>query len=149
MGWLKIVATHTHLTEITYSDESAPARTCDWNHPLIAEATSQLSEYFAGKRTTFDLPLDPSRGTAFQKKVWKALTTIPYAGTASYGEIATKIRSPQASRAVGQANNRNPFSIVVPCHRVIGANGQLTGYGGGIKRKRWLLEHEAREPKGK
>jgi methylated-DNA-[protein]-cysteine S-methyltransferase len=102
----------------------------------------QLNEYFAGNRREFDLPLN-ARGTAFQKRVWSALRDIPYGETASYGATATAIGTPTASRAVGLANGQNPISIVVPCHRVVGADGSLTGYGGGIEAKRWLLAHEA------
>ena len=108
----------------------------------LRAAERALGEYFAGTRRRFDdLLLAPS-GTAFQARVWSALQAIPYGGTESYGALARRIRSPRASRAVGLANGRNPVSIVVPCHRVIGANGALTGYAGGIERKRWLLEHE-------
>jgi methylated-DNA-[protein]-cysteine S-methyltransferase len=107
----------------------------------FAAAREQLGEYFAGERTEFDLPLAPV-GTAFQQEVWSALREIPYAQTASYGELAEGIGRPGASRAVGMANGRNPISIVVPCHRVIGASGDLTGYAGGVERKRFLLELE-------
>lgn len=109
--------------------------------PAPAEAVRQLEEYFAGRRATFDLPLAP-RGTRFQLQVWLALRSIPPGETTSYGAIAGAIGKPSASRAVGAANGRNPISIVVPCHRVIGANGTLTGYGGGLERKAWLLDHE-------
>ncbi len=105
-------------------------------------AADQLAEYFAGSRTEFDLPLAP-RGTPFQLAVWAELTRIPYGVTASYGEVAAALgKSLLASRAVGLANGRNPISIIVPCHRVIGADGSLTGYGGGLDRKEWLLRHE-------
>jgi methylated-DNA-[protein]-cysteine S-methyltransferase len=104
-------------------------------------ALRQLNEYFAGSRQEFTLPLRP-QGTTFQRRVWDALIEIPYGVTWSYGELARRIDNPNASRAVGLANGRNPISIVVPCHRVIGANGTLTGYGGGLERKRWLLAHE-------
>lgn len=107
------------------------------------EAARQLDEYFAGRRTDFDLPLRPS-GTPFQRQVWAALREIPYAWTISYGELARRIGQPHASRAVGLANGRNPISVIVPCHRVIGANGALTGYGGGLERKRHLLALEER-----
>ena len=107
----------------------------------FAAAREQLDEYFAGERIEFDLALG-SAGTAFQQRVWRALTEIPYGETASYGQIARAIGSPTASRAVGMANGRNPISIVVPCHRVIGAGGKLTGYAGGVERKRYLLELE-------
>jgi methylated-DNA-[protein]-cysteine S-methyltransferase len=109
--------------------------------PVLARARQQLIEYFAGVRTTFDLPLDPP-GTAFQRQVWDALRTIPYGATTSYSELARRLGDPGATRAVGAANGKNPIPIIVPCHRVIGARGELTGFGGGLDRKRWLLEHE-------
>jgi methylated-DNA-[protein]-cysteine S-methyltransferase len=109
----------------------------------FAAAASQLSAYFAGELTSFDLPLQPA-GTAFQKKVWMALRDIPYGRTITYGELAAGIGSAAASRAVGLANGKNPISIVVPCHRVIGTDGSLTGYGGGLERKRFLLDLEGR-----
>lgn len=105
-------------------------------------AADQLREYFAGDRTDFSLPLAAS-GTPFQQRVWTALREIPYGTTWSYGQLAARIGQPSASRAVGLANGRNPIAIVVPCHRVIGASGALTGYAGGVGRKRWLLDHEA------
>ena len=107
-----------------------------------SEATRQLREYFDGERRSFELPL-AARGTDFQRRVWSELKKIPHGRTRSYGEIAEAIGQPTASRAVGAANGRNPISIVVPCHRVIGASGALTGYAGGMDRKRWLLNHEA------
>jgi methylated-DNA-[protein]-cysteine S-methyltransferase len=107
----------------------------------LAEAIHQLDQYFAGERTVFDLPL-ALHGTPFQREVWAALRDIPYGETVSYGQLADRIGRPAAVRAVGLANGRNPVSIVVPCHRVVGAKGGLTGYGGGIERKRRLLEME-------
>ncbi|MCW2542242.1 MAG: methylated-DNA--protein-cysteine S-methyltransferase [Frankiales bacterium] len=107
------------------------------------DVRGQLGEYFAGDRRDFDLPLS-ARGTAFQQQVWAALLAIPYGRTTSYGRMAASISSPNASRAVGLANGQNPISIIVPCHRVVGANGSLTGYGGGLDAKRWLLTHEVR-----
>jgi methylated-DNA-[protein]-cysteine S-methyltransferase len=108
----------------------------------FAPAAGQLAEYFAGSRTEFDLPLAP-RGTPFQLAVWAELTKIPHGRTVSYGAVAAALgKSPVASRAVGLANGRNPISIIVPCHRVIGADGSLTGYGWGVERKEWLLRHE-------
>lgn len=101
----------------------------------------QLEAYFAGELHIFDVPLAPS-GTDFQRKVWQALRDIPFGHTQSYGALAQRIGAPKASRAVGMANGHNPISIIIPCHRVIGANGSLTGYGGGLDRKRWLLAHE-------
>lgn len=111
---------------------------------VIERTRKQLDAYFAGKRTDFDLPLG-AEGTAFQKKVWRALTRIPYGATRSYGEIAQAIGAPSASRAVGAANGRNPIPVIVPCHRVIGASGALTGFGGGMERKRFLLALEGRD----
>jgi methylated-DNA-[protein]-cysteine S-methyltransferase len=109
---------------------------------LFPVASEQLAEYFAGARTEFDLPLAPG-GTPFQLAVWAELIRIPYGTTVSYGAIAAALgKSPVASRAVGLANGRNPISIIVPCHRVIGADGSLTGYGWGVERKEWLLRHE-------
>lgn len=105
------------------------------------QVVAQLQAYFAGERRQFDLPLAPV-GTDFQRRVWRALQGIPFGQTSSYGELAGRLGKPTASRAVGMANGRNPISIVVPCHRVIGADGSLTGYGGGLPRKRWLLQHE-------
>ena len=105
------------------------------------ETKQQLTAYFAGSLTKFDLPLK-MQGTIFEQQVWEALKTIPYGTTISYGELAQQLGNKAASRAVGSANGRNPISIIVPCHRVIGANGKLTGYGGGIERKQWLLKHE-------
>ncbi|HEX6325679.1 MAG TPA: methylated-DNA--[protein]-cysteine S-methyltransferase [Jiangellaceae bacterium] len=113
----------------------------------FTEACRQLDEYFAGQRTEFDLPLNPA-GTPFQRRVWEALKTIPYGEIRSYGEIAEQIGRPGAARAVGLANGRNPISIVVPCHRVIGASGALTGYGGGLERKQYLLNLETRVSAG-
>jgi methylated-DNA-[protein]-cysteine S-methyltransferase len=109
--------------------------------PLINEAYRQLSEYLLGERKRFDLPLNP-QGTVFQQQVWKALCDIPYGETRSYKQIAKAIGNPKAVRAVGMANNRNPLLIVVPCHRVIGANGKLVGYAAGIKKKEFLLKLE-------
>lgn len=111
------------------------------DHALLQQARKQLTEYFAGERTEFELPLEP-QGTEFQREVWEQLRAIPYGETASYGQIAQRVGRPQASRAVGAANGANPIAIVVPCHRVIGADGSLTGFGGGLPRKQWLLQHE-------
>ena len=113
----------------------------DGGSAVLKEAERQLAEYFAGERTTFDLPLAPT-GTPFQRRVWDALTAIPYGETVSYGELARRIGQPTASRAVGLANGKNPISIVVPCHRVIGSSGKLVGYGGGLERKQTLLALE-------
>jgi methylated-DNA-[protein]-cysteine S-methyltransferase len=109
---------------------------------LLCRAREQLWAYFAGELLDFDLPLGAT-GTEFQRRVWSALCGIPYGQTVSYAEIARRIGLPTASRAVGAANGRNPISLIVPCHRVIGADGTLTGYGGGLERKQWLLRHES------
>ncbi len=107
-----------------------------------ADAVEQLHEYFDGTRTTFDLRLEPA-GTDFQRQVWDALRTIPYGATETYGHLAERIGHPRGTRAVGAATGRNPISIIVPCHRLVGASGGLTGYAGGLDRKRWLLDLEA------
>ena len=112
-------------------------------HPVLARSAQQLSEYFAGDRQDFDRPLDPE-GTDFQQQAWLALRTIPYGETVSYGEQAALMGDKNKARAVGAANGRNPISIIVPCHRVVGSNGSLTGFAGGIESKRWLLEHESK-----
>ncbi|MGH7729864.1 MAG: methylated-DNA--[protein]-cysteine S-methyltransferase [Candidatus Eiseniibacteriota bacterium] len=116
-----------------------------WEPSLLElkSITEQLESYFLGTLREFEIPLDPV-GSEFQLKVWGALSRIPFAETRTYGEIARQVGQPRAARAVGLANGDNPIAIVVPCHRVIGADGSLTGYGGGVNRKRWLLEHEAR-----
>ncbi|MCV7067541.1 methylated-DNA--[protein]-cysteine S-methyltransferase [Mycolicibacterium farcinogenes] len=129
---------HLRMVDQTYEPSRTGWETDDSAFP---EAVEQLAAYFAGKLTEFDLELDMV-GTQFQRRVWEALRTIPYGETCSYGEIARQIGSPAAFRAVGLANGHNPIGIIVPCHRVIGANGSLTGYGGGLDRKRALLELE-------
>ncbi|WP_441961812.1 methylated-DNA--[protein]-cysteine S-methyltransferase [Mycolicibacterium houstonense] len=129
---------HLRMVDQTYEPSRTGWETDDSAFP---EAIEQLAAYFAGELTEFDLELDMV-GTQFQRRVWEALRTIPYGETCSYGEIARQIGSPAAFRAVGLANGHNPIGIIVPCHRVIGANGSLTGYGGGLDRKRALLELE-------
>jgi methylated-DNA-[protein]-cysteine S-methyltransferase len=147
LGPLLLTADDEGITGL-HMDGSAHGPThprADWvqDASRFAEARHQLEEYFSGDRTEFDLPLRPV-GTPFQQRVWAALQTIPYGEIRSYGEIATQISRPGASRAVGLANGRNPIAVIVPCHRVIGASGSLTGYGGGLQRKRLLLDLEAR-----
>jgi len=148
VGKLKLVASENALIGVLWTWEhldrlSDDVHKVDGHHPILAETERQLSEYFAGKRTQFELPLEP-RGTEFQQKVWRALRTIPFGKTKSYIDIAEAIGSPRACRAVGAANGKNPISIVIPCHRVVGANGSLTGFGGGLETKAKLLAHEAR-----
>ena len=113
------------------------------NHPVLVAAVDQLSEYFAGDRQRFDLLLDPI-GTDFQQSAWMALRAIPYGTTVSYGEQAAAMGDKRKARAVGAANGRNPISIIVPCHRVVGSNGSLTGFAGGLESKQWLLDHESK-----
>jgi methylated-DNA-[protein]-cysteine S-methyltransferase len=133
------------LAELRLPDsDGLPAVPANGHHrddDAFAAVRAQLSEYFEGARTSFDLPL-AARGTSFQLQVWDALRLIPYGVTASYGEVAASIGRPGAARAVGLANGRNPIAIIVPCHRVIGADGSLVGYGGGLERKRYLLDLE-------
>jgi methylated-DNA-[protein]-cysteine S-methyltransferase len=119
---------------------------CVRDDGLFVAMANQISAYFAGELQAFDLPLAPE-GTAFQRLVWKGLLDIPFGATESYGQLGKRIGHDDAARAVGLANGHNPISIIIPCHRVIGANGSLTGYGGGIERKQWLLEHERRYSK--
>lgn len=128
----------THRGETRQID---PHWTRDDHDPLLERAAAQLDEYFARRRLAFDLPLRPA-GTEFQRRVWNALLEITFGQTMSYGELATTLGDANASRAVGLANGRNPIAIIIPCHRVIGADGSLTGFGGGIERKRFLLEME-------
>ncbi|MDT5222606.1 MAG: methylated-DNA-[protein]-cysteine S-methyltransferase [Mycobacterium sp.] len=132
------VLTHLRMVDQTYEPNRA-----DWalDNSAFADAAKQLDAYFAGERLDFDVELDLG-GTQFQQRVWKALLTIPYGETRSYGEIAGQIGAPGAARAVGLANGHNPIAIIVPCHRVIGASGKLTGYGGGLDRKQTLLSLE-------
>ncbi len=111
------------------------------DHQILADTVEQLEEYFAGERTAFDLPLDPA-GTDFQRDVWAGLSAIPFGQTRSYGELADELEHPGAARAVGAATGRNPISIVVPCHRLVGSTGALTGFAGGLDAKRWLLTRE-------
>jgi methylated-DNA-[protein]-cysteine S-methyltransferase len=147
VGKLKLIASSEALVAVLWEREK-PNRVkletpeLDPHHPLLLEAEGQLSEYFAGQRTQFDLPLEP-RGTAFQTRVWQALREIPFGQTKSYMDLAAAIGSPEAIRAVGAANGKNPLSIIVPCHRVIGADGSLTGFAGGLHVKAALLALEA------
>ncbi|MHA3841367.1 methylated-DNA--[protein]-cysteine S-methyltransferase [Sphingomonas aestuarii] len=146
VGELTLVASDAGLVAVLWSHDDVDRvrlgeRVADDDHPVLIAAATQLDDYFAGRRTAFDLPLD-FRGTDFQKSVWAALLTIPFGETRSYGDIARQIGRPTASRAVGAANGRNPISIIAPCHRVIGANGSLTGFAGGIEAKRLLLALE-------
>jgi methylated-DNA-[protein]-cysteine S-methyltransferase len=144
IGNLVLAGDDAGLRHILFSaDEVPPGWTLD--RAFLAAARQQIAEYFAGARQVFDLPLAPA-GTAFQQRVWRALIEIPYGRTESYGALAQRIGNPGAARAVGLANNRNPLPIVIPCHRVIGASGSLTGYGGGLPVKQHLLVLEGARP---
>ena len=145
IGMLTITSNGSALTQllIARDDETDLDLVAPETDAVLAAAREQLDAYFDMRLTRFDLPLEP-RGTDFQRRVWESLRVIPFGETISYAELARRIDNPKAVRAVGAANGRNPLMIVVPCHRVIGADGSLTGFGGGIDRKRWLLDHEAR-----
>ncbi len=147
VGSLTLVASREGLAAVLWEND-APGRVPlgpleeDGEHPLLQETERQLADYFSGTLTAFSIPLD-FRGTGFQKKVWAALTSIPYGETRSYAAIARQIGHPDAVRAVGAANGRNPVSIIAPCHRVIGSNGKLTGFAGGLEAKAYLLRLES------
>ncbi len=143
LGRIGIADNGSAITEVFFDDGSMPAGATRQETPLIKQAGAQLDEYFRGARETFDLPLAPV-GTAFQQAVWRVLQTIPYGKTMHYQAVAALVGNPKASRAVGMANNRNPISIIIPCHRVIGKNGALVGYGGGLAIKEKLLALEQR-----
>ena len=151
VGTLKLVGSDAGLAAVLWENDP-PARVRltidgqDDRHPVLVETERQLREYFEGRRTSFALPLDPA-GTAFQQKVWKALLTIPFGETRSYAQIACQVGNARATRAVGAANGRNPLSIVAPCHRVIGSNGALTGFAGGLDVKKYLLSMENSRPR--
>lgn len=151
IGPLLLAASDEGLHAVEFHEARHPVRRGeDWregDHPGLRRAEQQLREYFAGDRRSFDLPLAP-RGTPFQREVWQALATIPYGKTRSYGQLAATLGRASASRAVGAANGRNPLPIVLPCHRVIGANGSLTGFGGGLPAKQFLLTLEGALPRG-
>ncbi len=145
IGTLTLTSNGTALTRLAIADAGELA---DSDVPadadgILAAAQEQLDAYFDMRLTRFDLPLEP-RGTDFQQRVWESLRVIPFGETISYAELARRVGSPKAVRAVGAANGRNPLMIIVPCHRVIGADGSLTGFSGGVERKQWLLDHETR-----
>lgn len=148
IGTLTLIANAHGLTAVLWPEDpvgrvnvKARAENSQETHPVLELTSTQLTEYFAGHRREFDVPLAP-RGTDFQKEVWRALAEIPFGETRSYGDIARRIRRPKAVRAVGGANGRNPISIIVPCHRVVGATGALTGFAGGLRIKEYLLRLE-------
>jgi len=148
VGELRIIASSRGVRAVLWPGDTAervPVGDTAGGDPdadcVLAEAARQLQEYFAGHRQRFDLPLDPV-GTEFQQQAWQVLRTIPYGETISYGEQARRLGDVNKSRAVGAANGRNPISIIVPCHRVVGSTGKLTGFAGGLDTKAWLLQHE-------
>ena len=141
IGRLLLTARDGALTSLWMEPFEQPAQ-AGRRDPVLTAARRQLDAYFAGTLTEFDLPLAPA-GTPFQTGVWDELQRVPYASTLSYAQLAERVGRPGHFRAVGSANGRNPISIIIPCHRVVGSDGSLTGYGGGIDRKRWLLDHEA------
>ena len=144
IGKLTVVAAGTGIRRILWEGEDPPAGAVEGRSGILDAGVTQIREYFSGTRTTFDLPLDLG-GTPFQQKVWRELGSIPFGTTISYGEQARRIGRPQAARAVGAANGQNPIPIVIPCHRVIGSNGKLTGFGGGLPTKERLLALEAKQ----
>jgi methylated-DNA-[protein]-cysteine S-methyltransferase len=148
IGKLTLIANGSALVAVRMERERPDrlrleAASADTHHPVLTEAERQLVDYFAGKRIRFELPIEP-RGTDFQRKVWRYLAAIPFGKTKTYGDIAKTVGSPKGSRAVGAACGKNPLAIVVPCHRVVGASGALTGFGGGLETKAELLALEAR-----
>ena len=148
IGPLMLAADDAGLRHIEFRDNRHPANRADWHggdSEILQASEAQLAEYFAGTRTSFDLPLAP-QGTAFQLQVWHELARIPFGATISYAQLAQRIGKPEAVRAVGAANGRNPLPIVLPCHRVIGADGALVGFGGGLPTKQFLLRLEGALP---
>ena len=142
IGKIKISGTADYISQVIFVNEDAPAvEISETIPPLLIECTEQLIQYFQGARRSFELPLN-QQGTAFQQEVWTELMSIGYAKTISYINVARRTGDPKATRAVANANGKNNLCIIVPCHRVIGANHELTGYSGGLWRKKWLLEHE-------
>lgn len=141
IGIIKLTANDRALIHCDFVEQTSSEN--NLRHPILDIALTELQAFFAGKLFRFSVPLVP-QGTAFRLRVWQALQQIPYGQTVAYGDIAKTIGMPTASRAIGQANHHNPISIMIPCHRVIGKNGNLTGYGAGIWRKQWLLTHEQR-----
>lgn len=139
-GWLQISASTAGITKISPS-ENRPGKSATSRNPIIVQCCNELAEYFNHSRTSFTVPLDV-KGSDFQMKVWKSLAEIPYGVTTTYGAIARKCGRPKAFQAVGQIVGNNPIPIILPCHRVMGANGKLTGFGWGIPWKIWLLQHE-------
>lgn len=147
IGTITLIASETALVALYVKDEDKPLlkdATRLESHKILLLTEKQLNEYFTGKRLNFDIPLSP-KGTEFQTKVWNALSQIPYGEVWSYGKQATYLKSPNAQRAVGGANGKNPIPVIIPCHRVIGSTGKLTGFAGGMEMKIYLLKHEGHQ----
>jgi len=152
IGPLRLIATEAALVAVLWPEERQgrvkfPAEPVDGDNDVLAQAARELREYFSGDRRSFDVPIE-LRGTEFQQQVWRSLPEIAYGETSTYGKQAEVIGRPNAVRAVGSANGRNPLSIILPCHRIVGANGKLAGFAGGLDTKRWLLDHESRVAAG-
>lgn len=156
IGTITLIANDDALVEVWFANHTAigaggedgvDGAIFHPDHAVLRLASDQLTDYFAGERTEFDVPLSPA-GTDFQLAAWRALATIPYGETVSYGEQARRLGDANKARAVGAANGKNPLPIVVPCHRVVGSNGHLTGFGGGVESKAWLLDHEQAVARG-
>lgn len=143
VGWFKLTANDHSLLSLELNAQPITSMKHSVSHPILMKTHTELSEYFDGKRKIFSIPL-AFHGTDFQMQCWKALADIPYGETRSYKDVAINILNPKAVRAVGMANNRNKIAIIIPCHRVIGSNGKLVGFGGGLTMKEWLLAHEKR-----
>lgn len=137
LGWIEVKGDENGIASVLFVEQKQE----DVPHPIVEQCVMELDEYFHKKRTEFTVPLQ-ANGTSFQKHVWNALCSVPYGKSASYLDIAEEIGNPKAVRAIGGANSRNPISIIVPCHRIIGKSGKLVGYEGGLWRKEWLLKHE-------
>ena len=140
IGNLKIIGDSEGISKVTFTEDALEI--CDKIPEVLSKAVMQLNEYFSKKRKVFDLKLNP-KGTAFQKKVWKTLQNVEFGKTQSYQQIANNLGDPKVIRAAASANGKNPIAIIIPCHRIVGSDGSLTGYAGGLHRKKWLLEHES------
>ena len=143
LGRMKLTSTDSVLLSVRWDDDDDDSEATR-SRPILEQTMEQLDEYFAGERKVFSLSIEP-RGTAFQQKVWRVLRTIPYGQIWSYQDVADAIENPRSARAVGRANNKNPLVIIIPCHRVIGSNGLLTGYAGGVDTKKALLDMEKKQ----
>jgi methylated-DNA-[protein]-cysteine S-methyltransferase len=143
IGNMRLVTTDDALTLVSFHEDKTLSSTTEVDHPVLQQTIIQLQEYFNGSRKVFELPLSPE-GTAFQQKVWQELLKIEYAATITYLQLARRLGNVKSIRAAASSNGKNPIAVIIPCHRVVGADGKLTGYAGGLHRKQWLLEHEAK-----